>query len=129
MPIKWSAVAVSDKVDEMEKLYNSITPTLWQVLEKAEELRRIPNLPGYIDQPAHSLVLKSFGVWQCPTTNVKRGFRPSLKGGETVPLPDKIETPEDLAELEAKEDKFEGEIIPLDENLAKALIKALEEKR
>jgi hypothetical protein len=52
-----------------------------------------------------------------------------LKGGETVPLPDKIETPEDLAELEAKEDKFEGEIIPLDENLAKALIKALEEKR
>jgi hypothetical protein len=58
MPIKWSAVAVSDKVDEMEKLYNSITPTLWQVLEKAEELRRIPNLPGYIDQPAHSLVLK-----------------------------------------------------------------------
>ncbi len=58
MPIKWSAVAVSDKVDEIEKLYNSITPTLWQVIEKAEELRRIPNLPEYIDQPTHSLVVR-----------------------------------------------------------------------
>jgi hypothetical protein len=46
-----------------------------------------------------------------------------------MPLPDKIESLEDLVELENREDEFEGEIIPLDENLAKSLIKALEERR
>ena len=55
MAIKWSAVKVSDKVDEIEELYNSITPTLWQIREKAEELRGISNLPGYIDQPVYSM--------------------------------------------------------------------------
>ncbi len=46
-----------------------------------------------------------------------------------MPLPDKIESLEDLAELEGREEEFEGDIIPLDEDLAKALIKALEERR
>jgi len=51
------------------------------------------------------------------------------KGGDIVPLPDKIESLEDLEELEGREEEFEGDIIPLDEDLAKALIKALEERR
>ena len=51
------------------------------------------------------------------------------RGGDFVPLPDKIESPEDLKELEDSEEEFEGNIIPLDEKLAKALIKALEERR
>jgi len=46
-----------------------------------------------------------------------------------MPLPDNIESLEDLKELESREGQFEGEIIPLDENLAKSLIKALEERR
>jgi hypothetical protein len=46
-----------------------------------------------------------------------------------VPLPDKIERLDDLEELETREEEFEGDIVPLDENLAKALIKALEERR
>jgi len=46
-----------------------------------------------------------------------------------VPLPDKIESLEDLEELEKREEEFEGEIIPLDETLARALIKAVEERR
>ena len=46
-----------------------------------------------------------------------------------MPLPEKIESLEDLEELEERGDEFEGEIIPLDENLAKALIRALEERR
>ena len=46
-----------------------------------------------------------------------------------MPLLDKIDSPEDLEELEQREDEFEGAIIPLDENLAKALIQALEERR
>jgi len=58
MPIKWSAVRVSDNVDEIEELMNSIRPTLWRIREKAEELRRIPNLPGYIDQPAATMTFK-----------------------------------------------------------------------
>jgi hypothetical protein len=58
MPIRWSAVSVSQKVDEIEELFNSVTPTLWQIREKAEELRRIPNLPGYIDQPAYMMTDK-----------------------------------------------------------------------
>ena len=43
---------VSRNADEVEELMNSIKPTLWRIREKAEELRRVPNLPGYIDQPA-----------------------------------------------------------------------------
>ena len=46
-----------------------------------------------------------------------------------MPLPDRIDSLEDLEELEDREEEFEGYIIPLDENLAKALIKALEERR
>jgi hypothetical protein len=51
------------------------------------------------------------------------------EGGDFVPLPDKIDSLEDLEELEKREEEFEGEIIPLDENLARALIKALEERK
>jgi len=49
---------VSDAADEVEELFSSITPTLWRIREKAEELRRIPNLPGYIDQPTATMTFK-----------------------------------------------------------------------
>jgi hypothetical protein len=58
MPIKWSAVKVSQNVDEVEELMNSVRPTLWRIREKAEELRGIPNLPGYIDQPTATMTFK-----------------------------------------------------------------------
>jgi hypothetical protein len=58
MPIRWSAVKVSEEVDEIEELMNSLRPTLWRMREKAEELRRIPNLPGYIDQPTATMTNK-----------------------------------------------------------------------
>ena len=58
MTIKWSAVRVSEGVDEIEELFKSITPTFWRIREKAEELRRIPNLPGYIDQPTVTMTTK-----------------------------------------------------------------------
>ena len=58
MPIRWSALRVSEDVDDIEELMNSITPTLWRMREKAEELRRIPNLPGYIDQPTATMTFK-----------------------------------------------------------------------
>ena len=58
MPIKWSAVKVGETVGEIEELMNSIRPTLWRMREKAEELRGIPNLPGYIDQPTVTMTSK-----------------------------------------------------------------------
>ena len=58
MPIRWSTLRVSQNVDEVEELMNSIRPTLWRMREKAEELRRIPNLPGYIDQPTTTMTFK-----------------------------------------------------------------------
>ena len=58
MPIRWSALRVSEDVDDIEELFNSITPTLWRIRQKAEELRRIPNLPGYIDQPTTTMTFK-----------------------------------------------------------------------
>jgi len=58
MAIKWSTLKVSEKVNEIEELMNSIRPTLWRMREKAEELRRIPNLPGYIDQPTATMTFK-----------------------------------------------------------------------
>ena len=52
------AVKVSEEVDEIEELFKPITPTLWRMREKAEELRRLANLPGYIDQPAITMTPK-----------------------------------------------------------------------
>jgi hypothetical protein len=58
MPIKWSAIRVNQNADEVEELMSSIKPILWRMREKAEELRRIPNLPGYIDQPTVTMASK-----------------------------------------------------------------------
>ena len=58
MPIKWSAVKVSQNMDEVEELMNSIKLTLWRIREKAEELKQVPNLPGYIDQPTATMTFK-----------------------------------------------------------------------
>jgi hypothetical protein len=58
MPISWSAIRVNEAVDDIEELLNSITPTMWRIRQKAEELRLIPNLPGYIDQPTATMTFK-----------------------------------------------------------------------
>jgi hypothetical protein len=55
---KWSPVRVSQNAYEVEELMNSIKPTLWRIREKAEELRRVLHLPGYIDQPAATMTFK-----------------------------------------------------------------------
>jgi hypothetical protein len=57
-PLTICEVRVSQEVDEVEELMNSLAPTLWRMREKAEELRRIPNLPGYIDQPTVTMTNK-----------------------------------------------------------------------
>jgi len=58
MPIRWNALRVNKDVDDIEELMNSVSPTLWRIRQKAEELGRIPNLPGYIDQPTATMTFK-----------------------------------------------------------------------
>ena len=50
MPIKWSAVAVSEAMDEVERRINLAESFLADAKAKAEVSRRIANLPQYLDQ-------------------------------------------------------------------------------
>ena len=58
MPIKWSAVKVSENVDEVDQLIDALGMTFDLIREKARDIKRIPNLPGYIDQPTNTLAWK-----------------------------------------------------------------------
>ena len=58
MLIKWSAVKVSENVDELDELVRSISTSLWRITDKARDIKQIPNLPGYIDQPTNTLLWK-----------------------------------------------------------------------
>lgn len=49
MPIKWSALRVSEAMDMVEELVNQAAEPLEQARIVATEARRIANLPGYID--------------------------------------------------------------------------------
>jgi len=49
MPIKWSAVRVSEAMDEVELQLTCAQPFIDQALAKVQEARRIPNLAGYMD--------------------------------------------------------------------------------
>ena len=49
MPIKWSALKVSEAMDMVEEQVNLAIPYLEQAKIVATEARRIANLPGYID--------------------------------------------------------------------------------
>jgi len=49
MPIRWSALQVTEAVDAVEALLNEAQPFIDQALAKVQEARRIPNLAGYID--------------------------------------------------------------------------------
>ena len=50
MPIKWSAVKVSEATDEVERQVRLAEPFLCQVRARAEAARQIADLPQYIDQ-------------------------------------------------------------------------------
>ena len=48
MPIKWSALKVSEAMDEAELQLTCAQPFIDQVLATVQEARRIPNLAGYM---------------------------------------------------------------------------------
>ena len=50
MPIKWSAVKVSEAMDDVERQINLAESFLTEAKVKAETARAIANLPQYIDQ-------------------------------------------------------------------------------
>ena len=50
MPVKWSALKVSDAMDMVEEYINKAIEPLEQVRIVAREARNIPNLPQYVDQ-------------------------------------------------------------------------------
>ena len=55
MPIKWSALRVSEAVDMVEEFVNQSAEPLEQAKIVVIEARRIANLPGYVDDRLASL--------------------------------------------------------------------------
>ncbi len=49
MPIKWSAVKVSEAMDEVERQINLAEVFFIEASTRAREARSIANLPGYLD--------------------------------------------------------------------------------
>ena len=49
MPIKWSAVKVSEAMDEAELQLTCAQPFIDRALTVVKEARQIPNLAGYMD--------------------------------------------------------------------------------
>jgi hypothetical protein len=56
VPIKWSALMVSDAMDMVEEFVNQASDPLEQAKIVANEARNIPNLPQYLDQRLVRLV-------------------------------------------------------------------------
>jgi len=50
VPIRWSALKVSEAADRIEEQLNQAIEPLQRAREDAKEARGIDNLPGYIDQ-------------------------------------------------------------------------------
>jgi len=50
VPIRWSALKVTKAADMIEEYFNQAAKPLEQMRAVAQEARRIPNLPLYIDQ-------------------------------------------------------------------------------
>lgn len=56
MAIKWSAVRVSEAMDEVESQVTLADDFIAQAKVKAEKARKIPNLPQYMDTRLISLI-------------------------------------------------------------------------
>lgn len=56
MPIKWSALAVTEAMDEIQELLNQAEPFLAEAQAKAGKATGISNLPQYMSQRVHRLI-------------------------------------------------------------------------
>jgi len=57
MPIKWSALKVSEAIDMVEECVNQVVEPLEQAKLIVNEARKIPNLPQYVDQRLVRLII------------------------------------------------------------------------
>ena len=57
MPIKWSALRVSEAMDMVDEFVDQAVEPLEQAKLVANEARSIPNLPQYLDQRLIRLVI------------------------------------------------------------------------
>ena len=57
MPIKWSALRVSEAMDMVEEFVNQAAEPLEQAKIVANEARNIANLPQYLDQRIVRLII------------------------------------------------------------------------
>jgi hypothetical protein len=58
MPIRWSALKVSEAMDEVESQITLAEGFISEAKAKATEARKIPNLPTYVDQRLIYLLAK-----------------------------------------------------------------------
>jgi len=58
MPIKWSALKVSEAADMIERYVNQAAEPLEQALIVAEEARSIPDIPQYVSQHFGALMVE-----------------------------------------------------------------------
>lgn len=56
MPIKWSAIRVTEAADMLEKHVNAAVEPLECAREVAKAALEIPNLPQYVEQHFHGLL-------------------------------------------------------------------------
>ena len=56
MPIKWSAVKVNEAMDEVEKQVFLADQFISEARVRAEEAKKIANLPQYVEQHVNRLI-------------------------------------------------------------------------
>jgi len=74
MPIKWSAVRVSEAMDEVQQQLDLAESFLAEAEEKARKATRIPNLPDYMDQRLGRLIftIKRFEDMKASVDSVRQ---------------------------------------------------------
>jgi len=58
MPIRWSALQVSEAMDMVEEYYSQVIEPMEQAEIVVRQARKIPNLPQYIDQAISTLLME-----------------------------------------------------------------------
>ena len=88
MPIKWSAVKVSEAMDQIELELIVAQPFIDTALAKAREARKIPHLPLYIDDCLIRLITQIERIDYVKDTVT--GFRKAIPGGALETEQDRI---------------------------------------
>ena len=97
MPIKWSAIKVSEAMDEIELQLIAAQPFIDSALARAREARNMPHLPLYIDERIGRLVYdieEKFGRLKATIASVRKAIpdgaieaeRENTKHGSTQSL-------------------------------------------